>query len=220
MRYIIGNWKANLDLAEVDNFCQEWAAAVPSGKTVALAVPCVFYAYLATRKIGFTPILQDISIFGENGARTGEITVENLRGIEPPFVLVGHSERRRDFGETNEVVLTKAKNLIKAKIAPIICFDLEQMEELAASLKEFSPESYLLAYEPVDAIGTGKNLNGELLQAQFKLIRQVFAPGTKILYGGSVTAENVAEYHEVSDGVLVGGASLKPQEFTQIVERA
>ncbi|MDO5561748.1 MAG: triose-phosphate isomerase family protein [bacterium] len=220
MRYIIGNWKANLNLEEVDNFCQEWNVATPNEKTVALAVPCVFYAYLATRKIGFTPILQDISIFGENGARTGEITVENLRGIEPPFTLVGHSERRRDFGETNEVIVAKAKNLMRAKITPIICFDLEQMEELAKLLQEFAPKTYLLAYEPVDAIGTGKNLSGELLQAQFKLIRQVFAPGTKILYGGSVKAENVAQYHDLSDGVLVGGASLKPQEFAQIVERA
>lgn len=222
MRYIIGNWKANLDLAQVDDFYQQWQTCQPEAealadKTVAVAVPSIFYAYLAVKKLQPRPILQDLSIFGTSGAHTGEVTVENLKGIEPAYVIVGHSERRREFGETNEVVANKAKTLIQAKITPIICFDLDQMKELAPMLKDLSPDTYILAYEPVEAIGSGNNLSGDLLQAHFQLIRQVFAQSARVLYGGSVKAANVAQYHACSDGVLVGGASLKATEFAQIV---
>ncbi len=223
MKYIIGNWKANLNIREVDHYCQVWQEKEVNKplnkkeKKVIVAVPSIFYAYLQTKKVAFSTALQDISLFPSAGAHTGEITIDNLTHLLPEFVLVGHSERRSQFGETNEVVAMKAKNLLKVGITPIICVDLDQIGELAQLLKDV-PGKYLLAYEPISAIGSGNNLSGQLLKESFALLRQVFGQQTSLLYGGSVKLENLKEYQNVCDGVLVGGASLKADEFWQLAQ--
>lgn len=221
-KYLIGNWKANLDLAEVDAFVAEWQKVAPNlgeEKKMALAVPAIFYTYLYKKSPGFSVALQDISIFGECGTHTGEVTVENLRGIEPEFAVIGHSERRAQFGETNEVIWHKAQNLIRIGCKPIICVDLDQIKEMAHLLEKTPTDQYIIAYEPLDAIGSGNNLSGELLRENMAFLSQIFAPGVAILYGGSVKPENVNEYSGVVDGLLVGGASLKPESWAAIVEK-
>lgn len=220
----MGNWKANLNLAQVQTFVQGWAektaaASLPAEVQVAIGVPSIFYVYLQQQKVDFSVALQDISIFGENGAHTGEVTVENLAGIYPQFTIVGHSERRAEFSESNEVVAHKVKNLVRVGVTPVVCVDLDQIQEMAKLLKDVPADKYIVAYEPLEAIGSGKNLSGELLKESFKLLHQVFAPETPLLYGGSVKPENAAEYGAVADGVLVGGASMEVEKFWQIAQK-
>ncbi len=220
-KYLIGNWKANLNLAEVEQFVQDWRNQdyqKEEDKVVAIAVPAIFYAYLYEKKPDFSVALQDISIFAENGTHTGEVTAENLKGIEPEFAVIGHSERRAQFGETNEVIWHKAQNLIRIGTKPIICVDLDQIQEMAHLLEKTPTDKYIIAYEPLDAIGSGKNLQGELLRENFAFLRKIFAPGVPILYGGSVKGVNAAEYSEVADGLLVGGASLKAETWMEVVK--
>ena len=222
MNYLIGNWKANLNLAQVEAFLAQWSLlqkTTASDKKVAIGVPAIFYTYLYKKSPQFSVALQDISIFAENGTHTGEVTVENLIGIEPEFAIIGHSERRDQFGETNEVVWHKAQNLMKIGTIPIICLDLDQVKEMAHFLEKTAVGKYLIAYEPVEAIGSGNNLQGELLKENFALLRKIFPAGVPILYGGSVKGENVTQYTNVADGLLVGGASLKPETWAEIVEK-
>lgn len=222
MKYLIGNWKANLNLTQIDDFIGQWSELnkrIDEDKKVAIGVPAIFYTYLYKKSPQFSVALQDISVFGENGAHTGEVTVENLMGIVPEFTIIGHSERRDQFGETNEVVWHKAENLIRIGTIPIICVDLDQVKEMAQLLQKTPVGKYIIAYEPVEAIGSGNNLTGELLRENFALLRKIFAPDTPILYGGSVKPENVTEYSTVADGLLVGGASLKPETWIEVVEK-
>ncbi len=222
MKYLIGNWKANFNLNQVEEFVEKWLKLNKNfgdDKKVAIGVPAIFYTYLYKKSPQLSVALQDISVFGENGTHTGEVTVENLAGIVPEFTIIGHSERRDQFCETNEVVWHKAQNLMKIGTIPIICVDLDQVKEMAQLLEKTPGGKYIIAYEPVEAIGSGNNLQGELLRENFALLRKIFALGTPILYGGSVKPENVTEYSTIADGLLVGGASLKPESWAEIVEK-
>jgi triosephosphate isomerase len=179
--------------------------------------------------------------FETEGAYTGEISPLMLREL-CEFVILGHSERRRYFGETDEIVNKKVKAALANKLNPILCVgerlgdnEAGKTEEVVnkqvtAALNGIKPvRDLVIAYEPVWAIGTGKAASGKQAAATIQFIRDVLAKlwnksvaqDLRILYGGSVTSANIAEFisHPEIDGALVGGASLKAEEFLSIVEQ-
>lgn len=223
MKYLIANWKSNLNCDQVDTFCRSWQDLLIQqplnfAKEAIIAVPSIFYQFLYKNQPSFTLALQDISHFA-GGAHTGEVSITNLVNMVPKYALIGHSERRRDYGETNQQIVRKAKLLWQLGCTPIIGFDLPELEELALLLQEFS-EPVLLAYEPVSAISTSGgagNLPAEKLQEIVGHIRQFF-PSQPLIYGGSVKAENAALYTGIVSGLLIGSASLQAESFYQIVQ--
>jgi triosephosphate isomerase len=180
--------------------------------------------------------------FETEGAYTGEISPIMLCEL-CEFVILGHSERRWYFGETDEIVNKKVKAALANKLQPILCVGERLAEneagetedvinkQVTGALRGIEPVSNLVvAYEPVWAIGTGKAASGEQAAATIRFIRDVLAKlwnksiaqNVRILYGGSVNSKNIAEFisRPEIDGALVGGASLKSEEFVSIVEQA
>ena len=176
----------------------------------------------------------------DRGAFTGEVSPAMLLGVVD-YVIVGHSERRAYFGETDETVNKRTAAVLRHSLRPITCVGetLEEREvgrteavlarQVRAALARLTlPEAFILAYEPVWAIGTGRAATGPLANDAIGFIRrqvadlagQATADTARILYGGSVTAANVAEFMQQPeiDGALVGGASLKADEFTAIAQ--
>jgi triosephosphate isomerase len=197
---------------------------------------------------------EDVAVGAQNvhhelaGAYTGEISAPMLDGLAT-WVIVGHSERRRDAGETDAVIAAKLGRALAAGLRPILCVgeSLEVRERGAAAAEALVAEqlrgalqsnagdapadgTLVVAYEPVWAIGTGRNASGRDAAAMCEAIRGVLAgiaglgsgQDTPVLYGGSVTAANIGEFltEPAIDGALVGGASLKPDEMAGIVGRA
>ena len=241
---IAGNWKMNTTLAEASALVMEMKEGLERIAGVE-KVLCPPFLSLSLVK----ELLQGSSIkvgaqnmyFEEQGAYTGEISPLMLCGI-CEYVILGHSERRQYFGETDELVNRKVKAALAAGLTPILCVG-ERLEEKEAERTEEvvtrqvtgalqgieSLNGMVIAYEPVWAIGTGRAATGKGANATIGIIRETvaqlyskgIAQGIRILYGGSVTAANIAEFigqHEI-DGALVGGASLKTKEFLTIVEQ-
>lgn len=204
-------------------------------------VVCPPFVYLPLFK-GVTLGAQDI-FFKEKGAFTGGISPAMLKNSGAEYVIVGHSERRIHFGESNEIINKKIKAALKHKLTPILCVGEQQGQEksavletqLAEDLKDVSRDEIkkvVIVYEPVWAIskgdGRGKNCSVDETMRSVLFIRKVIvqlyrrelAGAIKILYGGSVNAENSGAYLKEGgvDGLLVGGASLDAQEFTKIVK--
>jgi triosephosphate isomerase len=224
MKYLIANWKANLNFDQVGNFCREWLGLIeekplPVDCEVVVATTSVFYAWLHQTDRKFSVGLQDISQFS-GGAHTGEVTITNLVGLEPKYMIIGHSERRRDFGETNQLIVAKAKHAWDIGSIPVICFDLPEMPELAELLTPFKEQPRVLAYEPVSAISTSGhagNIDPQYLAELMPRFRIAFG-SHPVIYGGSVKPDNAHLYAETAAGLLVGGASLEAEKFYQIVQ--
>jgi triosephosphate isomerase (TIM) len=180
--------------------------------------------------------------FAEEGAYTGETSVLQLKAVGGTHTLIGHSERRQYFAETDEIVNKKLRTALKHAICPIVCIGevLDEREagkteqvcraqvcEGFAGIEPADAASIVIAYEPVWAIGTGKTATPEMAADAHRIIRteiatllgDIVAANMRILYGGSVKPENATALmsQEQIDGALVGGASLKPDSFTAIV---
>ncbi|MCX5680448.1 MAG: triose-phosphate isomerase [Candidatus Omnitrophica bacterium] len=248
MRKIIiaGNWKMNKDLKESIDLASSVKRSLYDMEEVE-AVLCPTFTSLGDVSdiiTGTTIRLGAQDVYWERGgAFTGEISSYMLKSVGCAYCIVGHSERRQFFGETNETVNKKAKALLKEGIMPIVCVG-EKLDERKAkkefdvvkdhivnSLKGFTREDMLrtvIAYEPVWAIGTGINATKEQAQEMHKYIRGLIngiygedvANAVRIQYGGSVKPENIKELisQEDVDGALVGGASLKADLFVAIVK--
>jgi triosephosphate isomerase len=245
MRYpiIAGNWKMNNTQKEAKALT---AALVPLVKdALCEVVLCVPFTDIAAVKklIRGTNIklgAQNVH-FAENGAYTGEISAAMLKEMKVEYVIVGHSERRRCFGETDETVNKRAAAALAAKLKPIVCVGetLEEREEgrtesvllrqLAAGLYGFKGREFdklVIAYEPVWAIGTGKTATKEDANETIGYIRRVVArkfgkpnaEKVRIQYGGSMNAKNAAELLAMPeiDGGLIGGASLSAEDFAKV----
>lgn len=241
---IAGNWKMNTTVEEAVTLAGQIRQGISGthGVEVMVCPPFVSLAAVRTALEG-TSIKEGAqnSYFEEKGAYTGEVSPIMLKGL-CEYVIIGHSERRQYFGETGEVVNRKLAAVMKAGLKPILCIGekLEDneagrtaeviSEQLRAALDklDFSGE-LVVAYEPVWAIGTGRAAHGRPVNDTARLIRSVLAElrgretadQVRVLYGGSVTADNVAEFVEQSeiDGALVGGASLKVDQFASIVRQ-
>ncbi len=243
-KVIAGNWKMNMLPNEAINFIEELAPKVKDTKNeVILCVPYtdLFYALLTAQNTNIKIGAQNMH-FEENGAYTGEISGKMLKAINVEYVIIGHSERRQYFAETDETVNKKVKAAFQYGLKPIVCVGetLEQKEagktesiitsQTQLALEGLSSEQVqntIIAYEPIWAIGTGKTATSEDANNSIKAIRnkiaeiygQTVANSVIIQYGGSVKSTNAKELFEMSDidGGLVGGASLKAEEFSKIV---
>ena len=242
--FIAGNWKMNTTATEAERLVLEMLEKLDriSGVEKVLCPPFVSL-------IGISMMLQGSSIklgaqnmyFEAKGAYTGEISPLML-GELCEFVILGHSERRWYFKETDEIVNKKVKAALANRLKPILCVG-ERLDEneagkteevvnrqVTGALNNIEPvRDLVIAYEPVWAIGTGKAASGAQAAATIQFIRDVvakpwnksIAQDLRILYGGSVTSTNIAEFisHPEIDGALVGGASLKAEEFVSIIEQ-
>ena len=243
-KVIAGNWKMNMLPNETIDFIQELTPLVKDTKNeVILCVPYIdlFYALLHVQDTNIKIGAQNMH-WEEKGAYTGEISGKMLKSIGVEYVIIGHSERRQYFAETDETVNKKIKSALANGLKPIVCVGetLEQREagqteqivtsQIEKAFKDIHAsllEQIIIAYEPIWAIGTGKtatkeDANTTIMQIRKKLAEiygQNEADGVIIQYGGSVKSSNAKELFEMSDidGGLVGGASLKADEFSKIV---
>ena len=234
---IAGNWKMNglqAARAEIESLIKRLGGSAPSDRDILICPPATLIA-------GFAAEYSDeaIQIGGQDchakasGAHTGDVSAEMLADAGAAFVIVGHSERRADHGEKDGDVKAKAEAAFRAGLTPIICVGetREQREagkaldivgaQLAGSLPE-TTEEYVVAYEPVWAIGTGLTPTNDDIAEMHAFIRGKTPAGTRILYGGSVKPDNAKEILAIAnvDGALVGGASLKAEDFFRIIDAA
>ena len=246
---VAGNWKMNLNINEAielsngllkhnEVFVEEKIIIFPSF----LIIPEIYNMYKNSKvSIG----AQDCSMYN-NGAFTGQVSAKMIKDAGCKYVIIGHSERRSLFNETSSIVSQKAVKAISAGLKVIICigenskdrekgdylFVLE--EQLKQSLPDISIDSNLLrnkiiiAYEPVWAIGTGNTASNKDIEEVHRFIKEIintnyqFNFDLPILYGGSVNSKNSSEIFKINnvDGVLVGGASLKSEEFLKIIKKS
>ncbi|MEG0403465.1 MAG: triose-phosphate isomerase [Anaerorhabdus sp.] len=239
---IVGNWKMNKTCKETVEFINAIEPVLHDAADYGVGAP--FTALKdATATAKNLIIAAENCHFEDNGAFTGEVSVPMLEELNVKYCIIGHSERRTMFGDTDETVNKKAKRLIKADITPILCigeteaqYDAGQTEkvirdQLTGSLADMCADcvkDIVIAYEPIWAIGTGKSASKDDAQNCCAIVRDQVrkmygddaAEGVRVQYGGSVKPENIKEYMACPDidGALIGGASLKVDSFTAIIE--
>ena len=243
-KVIAGNWKMNMLPNEAIEYIQEFSGLVENSENeVILCVPYtdLFYCLMNAQGTNIKIGAQNMH-WAENGAYTGEVSPKMLKSIGVEYVIIGHSERRQYYGETDETVNKKLKAAFENGLKPIVCVG-ETLEEREAGktaeiittqtklaldgLSNEQVKNTIIAYEPIWAIGTGKTATSEDANNSIKEIRKEIsniygndvADNVIIQYGGSVKSSNAKELFTTSDidGGLVGGASLKPDEFSKIV---
>ena len=244
-KYLLGNWKMHKTSKEVHSFFSEVASKkihTTSSWVVGVAIPSLYVASALKYDDKFKILVQNI-YHKEAGAFTGEISAKMIAELGVKYCLVGHSERRSYFGETDTTVNHKLKLLLQNQVTPILCIGENEdqyklnetnfviRDQLKNALDDISLKDaakIVIAYEPVWAIGTGKVATPEIANNVAELIRkklatlynQELADQTSILYGGSVKPDNINQICAQNniDGVLVGGASLDSASFAQLFE--
>ncbi len=242
---IAGNWKMNKTSVEARDLASKLISLVSGVKDreIVLGPPFTSLSAVAAAIKGTNILLSAQNMHWEDkGAFTGEISAEMLLDLGCKYVIIGHSERRQYFGETDETVNKKVKQALKKGLLPIMCVGETLAEREAGKLNDIikrqvsgglkdivadDMKKVVVAYEPVWAIGTGKTATPEQANEVHALIRQTvkslynadIAEGLRIQYGGSVTPDNVSSLMAKPDidGALVGGASLKPESFAALV---
>jgi triosephosphate isomerase len=244
-KLLFGNWKMNKTIAESREFAKESKKLLEfaNEKGVDIGVAPVYLSLAAVKEENpELTVAAENCHYKESGAFTGEIAIPMLREIGISWVIIGHSERRTYFAETNETCNKKLLALEAENMTPIYCVgetleefeagktkDIikEQVEKGLENLSKEFVEKMVIAYEPVWSIGTGKNASKEIAQDICSFIRELvrakygnIADNVRILYGGSVKPENVHDYllQADVDGALVGGASLKVESFKALIE--
>jgi triosephosphate isomerase len=245
---VAGNWKMNTDLVTARTLARDIVEAVgdPGGVTVVVCPPFVSL-HGVSEVVRNTPVELGAQHMHEedSGAFTGEVSASMLRSVGSQYVILGHSERRQHFGETNDGINRKIKQALTHELIPILCVGetlAERNEGRAEQVVEEhieggldgvavdEPDGLVVAYEPVWAIGTGETATPAQAQEMHAFIRFRLAAAFgeeqgrtfKILYGGSVKPQNADELfsQEDVDGGLIGGASLKASDFAAIVRSA
>ena len=238
--FVAGNWKMNGNLALVAEFNDKLSGIKSNADIVVCAPSLLLHGF---KPNGFSIGTQDVS-HCDSGAHTGELSVDLIKEAGCQFAIVGHSERRDNQGESSELVALKAKKCVSAGVVPIICvgeplevreannveaFVGEQLDALVSELSVEALSKTIIAYEPIWAIGTGKTASPEQAQEVHEFIRTYFAKvsvelaqGLRILYGGSVKPDNAQTLFAQPDvdGGLIGGASLKAEDFISICQAA
>ena len=245
--FIAGNWKMNKNPEEAKAFVEAVASKLPSSDLVeaGIAAPALdLTTVLVAAKGSNLKVAAQNTYFEDAGAFTGENSPKVLSEMGLDYVVIGHSERRQMFGDTDETVNKKAKRLIDAGITPILCIgeteaqydagETEKVirEQLSGSLANLCPKcvgNMVIAYEPIWAIGTGKSATKEDAQNCCAIVRDQVrvmygdeaAENVRVQYGGSVKPNNIVEYMACPDidGALIGGASLKADSFIEIIEK-
>ncbi len=243
-RHVIGNWKMNIPADGVENFVRDlrgvrWSDAC----RLSIAPP---YPFIAEARDRAAELRLPLSFAAQNcsdhasGAYTGEVSASMIALAGGSMVIVGHSERREIYGEDDELVGLKLRAAVEAGLIPVLCvgesMEIRERDGVAGFLEQqlvralgglsFSERNLLIAYEPIWAIGTGRNASGDMVAETAGWIRRTLAsmrPGLDelpLLYGGSVTEMNARELMREADvdGFLVGGASLEPEKVKAIYE--
>lgn len=245
-KIVAGNWKMNKTLQEANTLVEQIINNAPANEVIKIIIPPFPYLTSIHSQIS---IKSNFSLGAQNchtnanGAYTGEISANMLQSVGCQYVLVGHSERRQYFKEKDADFVLKIKEAINHNLKPIYCFGetLNERkadnhfkvvtEQLTNVLKEFSItefSTFILAYEPVWAIGTGETATAGQAQEMHAFIRSIvtdiydssIANNVSILYGGSCNAQNAKELFGCADvdGGLIGGASLKAEDFCKIID--
>ncbi len=244
-KIVAGNWKMNKNLEETEALLTELAGKRPDTDAEIIVAPTFVNLAAAVRHLGSSIIqvaAQNMH-FAVNGAYTGEISADMLKNIEVDIVILGHSERRSHFGETDTLLAQKVNAAIENDMRIIFCFGEEleqrknethfqvveeQLKSALFNLEEKDWDKVILAYEPVWAIGTGETATPEQAQEMHAFIRKTIsnayddeiANNVSILYGGSVKPNNAKDIFSKPDvdGGLIGGASLKADDFVEIIK--
>jgi triosephosphate isomerase (TIM) len=243
---IAGNWKMHKTIAEAEAYIQGLLPRISAAAAdVAICVPFTALAAMvdSTRGSGVAVYSQNMHE-AEQGAYTGEVSTAMLNELDVHGAVLGHSERRQYFGETDRALQAKVPAALAAALVPLLCVgeteeerdagetDRKLRHQVQEALEKVESErlgDVVIAYEPIWAIGTGKNATPEQAQEAIGFVRALVADRdadqaqrTRILYGGSVNAGNAAELLGLPDvdGALVGGASLDPESFAAIVAAA
>lgn len=238
------NWKMNQDKASVESFFSFFENKKFEGVDLILFPPFLYIPLAQTLNKNKLFLLgAQNAHYEEKGAYTGEIALYMLKEFDIQYILIGHSERRKYFLETSEILVKKLKQTLKHNLTPVFCcgeelthrYQNRHMDivygQLMQTIFQFSPEDVekmIIAYEPVWAIGTGVNATPEQAQEMHHFIRQSLnehfgsdlGEKVSILYGGSITPENAQELFSMPDvdGGLIGGASLKPESYEAIIK--
>lgn len=242
-KLIAGNWKMNLSLSAASSLAEEVEKQSGRIPEVELVVCPTFLQLDPVKKkldrVGLGA--QDVFWERGEGAFTGEISVEMLAEIGVKYVLIGHSERRHVIGERNEIVSKKLKVVLEAGLRPVLCVgetlderERGKTEEIVGyqvdrglgEMDKVVGQDLVIAYEPVWAIGTGRNATGEEAEKVVEVIRERLRQRigreekkTRVIYGGSIKPENISEFSRPGiDGALVGGASLEAKTFLEIAK--
>jgi triosephosphate isomerase len=246
-KIVAANWKMNLDLEEAAGWLGEVEANLRKANCDVVVFPSfIFIGDMMDMYEGVQIVFgaQNCSHL-ESGALTGEVSAAQLASAGVEYVIVGHSERREHFGETNHMILEKLKLALKHELIPVLCcgeplqvrndtkhkeYVKQQLEESLFQLPAAAVNEVVIAYEPVWAIGTGLNATPEQAQEMHAYIRSLIAGKYSetlaqqiiILYGGSCKPENARQLFACPDvdGGLVGGASLNAKDFIAIIEAA
>ena len=241
-KVIAGNWKMNMLPNDTIDFINALEPNVKESESeIIICVPFtdLFYAISFCQGTNIHVGAQNV-FYEDSGAYTGEVSAQMLKCINTEYVIIGHSERRKYFAETDEIVNKKVHKAIENGLKPIICVGetleereqgkaiekiTSQISEALKGLTKENLENIIIAYEPIWAIGTGKTATKEDANEAIKAIRskineQFGTDDITILYGGSVKPENANELFQMSDidGALVGGASLKASSFKAIID--
>ena len=240
-RYLIANWKMNVPPEGIGAYLDALGGAA-GGAALVVAPPYLYIKDVVARAPRNVGVGAQNCGDQKSGAFTGEVSPAMLRDAGAAYVIAGHSERRNVYGETDAIVARKLALAIEAGLTPVLCIGEDQrvrdagratvhvsrqIETAVVPQLETAGE-IVIAYEPVWAIGTGRNATGEMVAEMVRAIRDAlakfwpvrFAASSPVLYGGSVTPENIADLgaHGDVDGYLVGGASLHSGRFLSIYE--
>ena len=248
-KIIIGNWKLNLDHLEAIQFLQKlnYSLNIDTDEKISIVVAPSHTSLRSIQtiidadKLNIFLSSQDVSMFND-GAYTGEVSAHQLAKLNISYCIVGHSERRQHFNETDEFVNVKVNNIINKEITPIICFGesndqradgnymdflINQIENSTKGLRKDKVDEIIFAYEPIWAIGTGQNASLQDIVEVISKVKEFISKKSffneekiKFIYGGSVSPDNSYEIlnSKIIDGALVGGASLDVDKFIKIIE--
>ena len=248
-KIIIGNWKLNLDHLEAIQLFQKLNYSLNTDIDEKISIVVApshtslrsIQTIIDADKLNIFLSSQDVSMFND-GAYTGEVSAHQLAKLNISYCIVGHSERRQHFNETDEFVNVKVNNLINKEITPIICFGesndqrtdgnymdfiINQIENSTKGLRKDKVDEIIFAYEPIWAIGTGQNASLQDIVEVISKVKEFISKKTffneekiKFIYGGSVSPDNSYEIlnSKIIDGALVGGASLDVDKFIKIIE--
>ena len=248
-KIIIGNWKLNLDHLEAIQLFQKLNYSLNTDIDEKISIVVApshtslrsIQTIIDADKLNIFLSSQDVSMFND-GAYTGEVSAHQLDKLNISFCIVGHSERRQHFNETDEIINVKINNLINKEITPIICFGesndqrtdgnymdflINQIENSTKGLRKDKVDEIIFAYEPIWAIGTGQNASLQDIVEVISKVKEFISKKSffneekiKFIYGGSVSPDNSNEIlnSKIIDGALVGGASLDVDKFIKIIE--
>ena len=248
-KIIIGNWKLNLDHLEAIQLIQKLNYSLNTDIDEKISIVVApshtslrsIQTIIDADKLNIFLSSQDVSMFND-GAYTGEVSAHQLAKLNISYCIVGHSERRQHFNETDEIINVKVNNLINKEITPIICFGesndqrtdgnymdflINQIENSTKGLRKDKVDEIIFAYEPIWAIGTGQNASLQDIVEVISKVKEFISKKSffneekiKFIYGGSVSPDNSYEIlnSKIIDGALVGGASLDVDKFIKIIE--